>query len=71
MNIIRKENKNHLFDEVNVGEIFEYDNSIFIRIRDTTSYGNLYNAVCIEDGVVTYFMDDDVIQFIDADLVIH
>lgn len=28
MNIIRKENKNHLFEEVNVGEIFEYDNSI-------------------------------------------
>ena len=71
MNIIRKENENHLFDEVDVGEIFEYDNSIFMRFGETVSNGHVYNAICLEDGIITCFMGDEVIRFIAADLVIH
>lgn len=29
MNIIRKKNEKHLFNEVDVGKIFEYDNAIY------------------------------------------
>lgn len=71
MNIIRKENEEHLFDEVDVGEIFEYDNSIFMRFGETVSNDYVYNAIRLEDGIITFFMNNDVIRFVDADLVIH
>lgn len=71
MNIIRKENENHLFDEVDVGEIFEYDNSIFMRFGETVSNGHVYNAICLEDGIIACFMGDEVVRFVAADLVIH
>lgn len=71
MNIIRKEKERHTFDEVEVGGIFEYCAGIYIRIGDIVPNNLIYNAVCIEDGVVAHFMNNDVIYFVDADLVIH
>lgn len=71
MNIIRKNDGDHFFDEVNIGGIFEYDNSIFMRFGETVSNGHIYNAICLEDGIITCFMGDEVIRFADADLVIH
>lgn len=70
MNIIRKKNEKRLFHEADVGKIFEYDNSIFMRFKDTASNGRIYNAICLEDGKLTCFMGDELIQFVDADLVI-
>lgn len=71
MNIIKKEKERHTFDEVEVGEIFEYCASIYIKIGDIVPNNLIYNAVCIEDGVVAHFMNNDVIHFVAADLVIH
>lgn len=71
MNIIRRENENHFFDDVDVGGIFEYNNNIFMRFRETVSNGHIYNAICLEDGTITCFMGDEVVRFVDADLVIH
>ena len=70
MNIIRKKSEKHLFNEVDVGRIFEYDNAIFIRFKDTASNGRIYNAICLDDGALICFMGDELIQFVDADLVI-
>ena len=71
MNIIRKKNEKHLFNEVDIGRTFEYDNDIFMRFKDTASNGRIYNAIRLEDGKLTCFMGDEVIQFVDADLVIY
>lgn len=71
MNIIRENNGNHLFDEVDVGGIFEYDNDIFMRFREVISNGQICNAICLEDGTISCFMGNETIQFVDADLVIH
>ena len=71
MNIIRKNNEKHLFNEVGIGRTFEYDNDIFMRFKETASNGRMYNAICLEDGKISCFMGDEVIQFVDADLVIY
>lgn len=71
MNIIRKNNEQRHFDEVKVGEIFEYCDSIYIKSAGSTSSSYAYNAICLEDGIVTYFMDNEPVRFVDADLVIH
>lgn len=71
MNIVRKTNEQRHFDEVRVGEIFEYCDSIYIKSGGATSGSYTYNAICLEDGIVTYFMDNEPVRFVDADLVIH
>lgn len=70
MNIIRKKSEKHLFNEVDVGRTFEYDNDICMRFKDIASNGRIYNAICLEDGALICFMGDELIQFVDADLVI-
>lgn len=71
MNIIRKENENHLFCEVRVGDIFEYDDSVFMRCGGTCSDCHECNAICLEDGIVMCFMGNEEIRLVNADLVIH
>ena len=71
MTIIRKNNEPRHFDEINVGETFEYCDSIYIKSGGSTSSSYTYNAICLEDGIVTYFMDNEPVLFVDADLVIH
>lgn len=71
MNIIRKENKNHLFDEISIGGIFECGDTIFMKFREIVSNGHVYNAIGLEDGEITCFMSDEEIQPVNADLVIH
>lgn len=71
MNIIRKENENHLFCEVGIGEVFEYDDSIFMKFEGTTSSEPMYNAICLEDGIITCFLGNEEIRPVNADLIIH
>lgn len=64
MNTIRKKNENHPFHEVDVGEIFEYENSIFMKFGDNASKGSVYNAICLKDGVIAClrFTGDEVVR---------
>lgn len=71
MNITRKNNEQRHFNEVKVGQIFEYCDSIYIKSGGDTSIIYAYNAICLEDGIVTYFMDNEPVRVVDADLVIH
>lgn len=71
MNIIRKENESHLFCEVDVGEVFEYDDSIFMKFGETSSDCPACNAICLEDGIVSCFIGNEEIRPVNADLVIH
>lgn len=71
MNIIRKENKNHLFCEVNVGEVFEYDDNMFMKVGESSSDCHTSRAICLENGLITCFLGNEEIQPVNADLVIH
>lgn len=71
MNIVRKKVEEHTFNEVNVGGVLEYCDSIFMRSKEMVSNGCIYNAICLEDGTITYFRNDEIIRFVNADLVIH
>lgn len=71
MSIIRKENGNHLFCEVNVGEVFEYDDSVFMKIGETSSDCITCSAICLEDGIIMYFEGNEEIRPVNADIVIH
>ena len=71
MNIVRKNNNERLFDEAGVGEIFEYRNNIFMKFENTASNGHAYNAICLENGIITCFIGDELVRLVDTDLVIH
>lgn len=44
-----------------VGEVFEYANEIFMRIKDIEDNDNYYNAVSLNDGELWYFADEQVL----------
>lgn len=71
MNIVRKENESHLFCDVNVGEVFEYGDSIFMKLGETSPDYSACKAICLEDGIVSCFLGNEEIQPVNADLVIH
>lgn len=70
MNIIKEKNKSRLFCEVDIGEVFEYDNSIFMKFGETSDCSTC-NAICLEDGIVSCFLGNEEIRLVNADLVIH
>lgn len=70
MNIIRKKGF-HPFCKVDLGGVFEYEDRVFMKFEDITTNGNMYNAICLADGMIDYFRDDEPIRFVDADLVIY
>lgn len=71
MNIIRKENENRLFDEASVGEIFEYNDSIFMKFGKSAHDCLTNKAICLKDGIITCFLGNEEIRSVNADLVIH
>ena len=71
MNIIRKETKTRLFDEASVGEIFEYNGSIFMKFGKNADDCLTNKAICLKDGIITCFLGNEEIQPVNADLVIH
>lgn len=70
MNIIRKEKAKHLFCEARVGEIFEHDDSVFMKFGGCSNC-HACNAICLEDGIIMSFVDNEEIRPVNADLVIH
>ena len=71
MNIIRKKNEKHLFSEADAGRVFEYGNKIFMKFGGTCSDCHACNAICLEDGKIICFMGAELVQLVDADLVIY
>ena len=73
MNIIRKENEKHTFNEIDAGEIFEYENNIFMKFGNNASSGSIYNAICLKDGIIAClrFTGDEIVQPVTTNSVIH
>lgn len=60
------------FDNINVGECFECDDHIYLRMEDVYySDETVYNAVDLEYGIVEDFdCDATVIRLVDAEIII-
>lgn len=59
------------FGEIDIGECFEYNNTIYMRVypaHDENS-GDHFNAVSLRSGETDYFSDDDVIITVEVSLV--
>ena len=55
------------------GDTFEIDGQFFMKISNVNdeTYGELYNAVCLNNGELYYATDDDNWVPVDTELVIH
>lgn len=49
------------FHYLATGDTFEIDGQFFMKISNVNdeTYGELYNAVCLNDGTLYYASDDD------------
>ena len=54
------------------GDTFEIDGQFFMKISNVNdeTYGELYNAVCLNDGTLYYASDDDNWVPVDTELVV-
>lgn len=72
MEIIYKNKRNFPFKMVAIGEVFSWNGTLYMAIPEatSTSTGEVFNAVSIEDGKITYFEASDEIVLMKAQLVI-
>lgn len=57
------------FKEIRVGEIFYYNNFIFIRTEDSFEYNcGGFNVVCLNDGSFDYFEETDEVRKVDIEI---
>lgn len=62
------------FCDVPIGETFYYDPSgtMWTRLNEPPlfdKYGDLYNAVALDDGIPSHFENDDIVTIIPTKLV--
>ena len=43
-----------------IGEIFEYANNIYMTVIEVSDNTNYYNAVCLNNGELAYFYNEQV-----------
>lgn len=72
MEIIYKDRRKVNFEMVAIGDVFSYDDAIYMRTQEATSThtGELYNAVHMIDGESTYFDDNEIVIQVKAQLII-
>ena len=72
MEIIYKNKRNIPFKMVAIGEVFSWNGILYMSTREgtSTSTGELFNAVSMKDGEITYFEASDEVVLVKAQLVI-
>ena len=72
MEIIYKNKRNIPFKMVAIGEVFSWNGTLYMAIPEatSTSTGEVFNAVRMKDGEITYFEASDEIVLVKAQLVI-
>ena len=50
------------FGDINPGDLFEFDNTVFMKLQERLNY-NGYNAVSLEDGSLDEFGLDSVVNY--------
>lgn len=54
-----------------IGTIFEYENEIFMTIEKVENNEGYYNAVCLNDGELAYFNNEQVYPLYNVELEIY
>lgn len=72
MEIIYKNKKKVAFKFIAIGEVFFWKGIIYMATHEatSTSTGELFNAVSMKDGEITYFEANDEVVLVKAQLVI-
>ena len=72
MEIIYKNKRNIPFKMVAIGEAFSWNGILYMATREGTytSTGELFNAVSMKDGEISYFEASDEVVLVKAQLVI-
>ena len=72
MEIIYKNKRNIPFKMVAIGEVFSWNGILYMTIPEgtSTSTGELFNAVSMKDGDISYFEASDEVVLVKAQLVI-
>lgn len=72
MEIIYKNKRNIPFKMVAIGEVFSWSDVLYMATREatSTSTGEVFNAVSMKDGEITYFEANDEVILVKAQLVI-
>ena len=72
MEIIYKNKKKVAFKFIAIGEVFSWNNILYMATPEatSTSTGELFNAVSMKDGEPSYFESSDEVVLVKAQLVI-
>ena len=72
MEIIYKNKRNIPFKMVAIGEVFSWNGILYMTIPEgtSTSTGEIFNAVSMKNGEISYFEASDEVVLVKAQLVI-
>ena len=72
MEIIYKNKRNIPFKMVAIGEVFSWNGILYMATREgtSTSTGEIFNAVSMKNGEISYFEASDEVILVKAQLVI-
>lgn len=71
MKINDRRNNKLLFESLEVGEVFMWEGSFWLKIRPCTATGITCNAVDVTNGTFAHFEESDIVEEIDAELTIR
>lgn len=72
MKIEKYSNITTTFDNIEIGEVFEYDAHYFLKIATIIALGDIdYNSICISTGKAIWFSNDVKVIKVDAKLLIN
>ena len=72
MEIVYKNKKKVAFKFIAIGEVFSWNSILYMATREgtSTSTGEIFNAVSMKDGEISYFESSDEVVLVKAQLVI-
>lgn len=71
MKITDHRNNRILFETIEVGEVFMWEGSFWMKTHPCIVYDISRNAVDIANGTFAFFEDSDLVGKIEAELFIH
>ena len=67
---MRKKNK-VLFETLDNGDVFMWNETVLMRTRNCTRNNTICNAIVIESGDFCTFENSDLVEKLNAEVVIH
>lgn len=67
----RFKRKETAYKYVDCGVVFKYENEYYMTIEEITdNYTGVYNCVKLENGELYGFSDDDMVEVLDAEMIV-